>query len=398
MKITKIKIIKDLFLNIIGSFILTGILQLLVYPFMSSQMSTDRFGSLLTLMGLSNAIGSIFGGSLNNIKLINQHNYEKNDFKDFYILLNRVLGLSLISNISIVLIYRNQIGLIEAVCLIISTLLLVLRNYMNVYYRINLDYNRIIIHIFITAVGYIIGLALFRVLGIWSVTFFSGELMAFIYAYKTTDFKIEKNIKSNRFNKVNKELIQLVSSNSISNLLLYLDRVIINPILGPVDVALYYIASLVGKTVGIILNPMASIILTYLSKINNISRRKIFYTLSITSIVMGTIIYIISIPITPVIIKILYASDFIEAQKYFNLANLSVILMICGSLINPILLKSAPMFWQNIIQIIYSMLYLGLSIVLMIRYELYGFCIAGIISNFIRFLLIEAIGYYYTAT
>lgn len=397
MKITKGKVIKDILLSIVGSFIITAVLQLMVYPYISSQMTTSHFGSILTLMGFSNTVASIFGGSLNNIRLIKQDYYKLGRLSDFGVLIYRMNIMATILMIIVIMAFKTQINFMEAVSLIVATIFLILRNYMNVYYRINLDYGKIIIHLLFTGLGYIAGILIFKHIMIWPVVFCLGEICAFIYAYKTTEFKNEKRVKSDKFNEINRDFIQLSSSNCISSLLLYLDRIIINPILGPANVALYYIASLVGKTVGIVLNPIASIILTYLSKFTTISKRKVFYILSLISIIAGSVIYCISVPITPIIIKILYPNDFLEAQRYFNFANLSVIVMICGSLINPIVLKNAPMWWQNVIQILYCILYLGLSIVLMYKYSLYGFCIAGIISNVARLLLIEGVAYYYTA-
>ncbi|WP_346848498.1 hypothetical protein [uncultured Clostridium sp.] len=396
MVVTKGKVIKDLFLNIIGSFIVTATLQLMVYPFMSYKMSTASFGNILTLMGISNTITSIFGNSLNNIRLVKQEYYEENEFSDFRIIINRIIVITIISMMLVAVLFRNQITIIEAIFLIIATVFLMLRSYMNVYYRIKLDYNKIIIHLIFTAFGYLIGLLIFNYVKVWSIVFCVGEVSAFIYAYKTTNFKLEENIRSKNFKEVSSDFIQLSSSNCISSLLLYLDRILINPILGPSNVAIYYIASVVGKTVGIIFNPLSSIILTYLAKMKNTSMKKIFYLLSFTSIIMGSVVYLISIPITPIIIKILYPGQLSVVQPYFELANLSVILMICGALINPILLKSAPMWWQNVIQGIYCMLYLGLSVLLMIKWNLYGFCIAGIIANSIKFIMMEIVGYYYS--
>lgn len=396
MRITKGKIIVDLFINIVGTFMLTAILQLIVYPFISSKISTANFGSMLTLMGISNAMATVFGGSLNNIKLIKQDYYKDGELRDFRIIINRIMMITIISILLVIIIFRNQINFIESIFLTIMTIFLILRGYMNSYYRINLDYKRITIHLSFAGFGYLIGLLIFNYIRIWSIVFCIGEVFAFIYAYKSTDFKFEKKLKSNNFDEINKDFIQLSSSNLISNLLLYLDRIIINPILGSSNVALYYIASLVGKTVGIILNPLASIILTYISKIKNISSRKIFFILTLTSVLMGVVVYVASIPISPIIIKILYSNQISEVKPYFNIANLSVILMVCGSLINPLLLKYAPMWWQNIIQFIYSIVYLGLGIILMLKLGLYGFCIAGAIANGSRFILIELLAYHYT--
>lgn len=395
MNITKKKVIKDLSLNMIGYFLLTGITQLIVYPFISSKVSTIQFGSVLTLMGIANALTGVFGISLNNIKLIKQDYYIENKFKDFRVLINRIIVYTLISMMLVTILFYKQLNIIESIILNIATVFLMLRSYMNSYYRVNLDYVRIIKHLGLTGLGYLLGLSIFNYIGVWPIIFCMGEIFAFIYAYRTTDFKLETKVKSDKFDEVKKDFIQLSTSNFIANSILYLDRILINPILGASNVALYYIASVVGKTIGIVMNPITSILLTYLAKMKDKNSKNAFYILSSASIIMGLVIYLISIPMTPIIVKILYPGDYLSAKPYFNFANLSVIIMICGTIINPLLLKNAPIWWQNIIQIVYCILYLGGSIVLMIKWGVYGFCIAGILANSVKFIMMEIVAYHY---
>ncbi|MGG7178143.1 lipopolysaccharide biosynthesis protein [Clostridium paraputrificum] len=395
MELTKGKVLKDLILNILGSFVLTGTLQLIIYPLLGYKMSQEEYGRLLTLIGMSNAIGGILGNSLNNIKLLHQNDYEENDLKDFGILIKNMVIATVILTAGVVILYKDQISLINAIILIFATVFIVLRCYISVYYRIRLDYLAMLKQVVATVIGYVVGIAIFFIIPLWPIVFLLGELAAFLYAYFTTDFKYEKKEKSEKYNIVVKDFMQISLSNSVANLLLYLDRIIINPVLGASNVAVYFVASLVGKTAGIVLNPLSTIILTYLAKMKDSSSKKSFMILSLSSVVMGLTIFLVSIPLTPIIIKILYPNDYLAASPFFNLANLSVIIMICGSLINPLLLKNSPLYWQNIIQVIYGVLYIGGSTLLMQKYQLFGFCLAGIIANGIRMLLIWSIAFYY---
>lgn len=386
----------DLILNIIGSFFITGISQLIVYPLLSRQLGQLKFGSLLTLIGLSNVIGVVIGNSLNNVRLLKENEYVNRKINgDFKYLLSKSSMIAILIMIGISIIFHKQIRLIEAILLIISTILMIYRAYINVYYRIDLNYKLILLQMVVTGSGYLFGVVIFQFIHIWPIIFMFGELSAYIMGQFTTKYNKESSMKTKLFKETRSDFIQLASSNIIVNLLLYADRLLINPILGAANVSIYFVASLVGKTIGIVLQPIASVMLAYISKISNMNKRKSF--LSVVSIVMslGIIGYIIIMLITPVIIKIFYRNSLELAYPYFNLANLAGILMIMGSLIQPMILKFCSMKWQMITQSIYAVIYLLSNITLMKLNGLMGFCIATTISNGIRLIIFLVLGYVY---
>lgn len=394
-KVKKIKIVQDLLLNIMGSFILTGVSQLIVYPFLSDRLSVSHFGVILTLMGLANAIGTMFGASLNNTRLLNQYKDNSKTVGNYkYILKNTYIILITFGVISTIFFIKN-ISILEFFIFIMIPVFIMLRSYLNVYYRIELKYNFIFLHMAITGVGYCIGILLYNVIKLWPIIFLCGEICAFIFAYYTTNFRKEKVIKTKEYEYIKKEYIQLTLSNSIGSIMTYLDRLIINPILGASNVSIYFIASIIGKTLGIVLQPLASIILSYISKEKDVVGKRNFKIMLLMISIFGVSAYIISVLIAPSIIKVLYSDSFDLAVPYLNLANLSSIIMIMASLMQPISLKYCPLWWQMIIQGIYMCIYLILGILMMIDKELYGFCVASILANSIRLLLIIGVGYYY---
>lgn len=390
------KIYLDIFLNIISSLLITAVSQLVVYPILSNEFSAEKFGSILTLMGLSNAIAVIFGGTLNNIRLLRHGKYveEKCD-GDYYYILRITQVLTIITMAVGIIFFRNQITLIESIFLIILTSLTMLRSYMNVYYRINLNYKLIMIHMLAAAVGYILGIPLLKLTQLWPVIFLSGELIAFVFALKTTKFFSEPKIKTSLLNKTVSDSIQLLTSNFMGNILVYLDRLIINPVLGATSVSIYFVASMLGKTAGIVLKPISGVLLSYLARAKENNSKKIYLNMMIIIFLSGIVSILLFIPATPIVTKILYPKSLVQAAPYFFLANLASILSIMGSLLQPVVLKYCPLWWQIVIQIIYTIIYVAGGVGLMISMGLYGFCIAAVAANLSRYVLIALIGYYY---
>jgi O-antigen/teichoic acid export membrane protein len=392
----KFFILKDLMLNIIGMFFVTGILQLVVYPFLSRQVEPSNFGTILTVIGIGNALAVIFGSSLTNVKLLTQNEYVNElKFKDFKALVLKSILLIVPIMTAVSILYSKQSSVIGIILVNVITILIMLRAYMVSYYRIELNYKLILYHLIITGLGYLFGILLYSVVKYWEVVFLSGEITAFIFAYKTTKYKNEEYKTSQLYKKTQNEYIQLIASSAITNVMVYIDRILINPILGAASVAIFFIASLMGKTLGLVLQPLASIILTYISKDLKIDKKKLFMYYSIVITVSGIFLYILSIVFTPTLIKLLYPQSFNDVKDYLNIANLGAIISILGSLIQPFLLKYCPLWWQPTIEILYGTIYILGGIVLMSFMQLYGFCLISVIANLIRLLGLLLVGIYY---
>ncbi|HAT4248986.1 hypothetical protein [Clostridium perfringens] len=393
--ITKRKILNDLILNIMASIVLTATLQIFVYPFISNSVGIIEFGSILTIIGISNALGSMFGVSLNNVHLLNQNVLKDEDLGNFKILLKDSSIIITVIMIIFASIFFKQFNKFNYIIICIVSVFTMLRSYLGVYYRIELNYRYIFNNSILTSIGFLIGIVTFKLIKIWALIFLVGELFSFIYFFKTTNFKKQYYKRTDKFDKIRSEYFQLVSSNSIANILIYLDRIVINPILGPANVSIYFISSFVGKMFAIVLQPIASIILTYISKLEKINPKKIFNLMIVSLTIFGVGAFLVSIPITPIIIKILYPEAWNEVSKYFIFANLAAILMTVGSLLQPLTLKYAPLWWQGVIQSIYGFIYFIGGIFSMIYFQLIGFCILTILANLIRFILLIIVSYKY---
>lgn len=245
----------------------------------------------------------------------------------------------------------------------------------------------------VTSLGYIIGLLLSNFFGNWILAFLTGELFSSIYLIMTTDFVREEISITSRFKNVSYDYAQLTISNISGNLLLYLDRLLINPILGSSQVAVYYAASIVGKMMGIIIQPLTGVFLSYIARSDKNSGWIHFKKTFFLSVISAIGIYVITIVSAPFLIKLLYTDLYENAINIYKLANLGAIIQVCGNLLQPVLFKYCKLWWQNILQLVYAITYITLGIYLMNEQGLYGFAYAVIISNSIKYIMMVLIGY-----
>ena len=82
------KIFGDMTLNLIATAIPIVALQFIFLPILSDQMGGETYGLVITLITIFNVIPASFGNVLNNIRLLYENKYRKNQYTgDFQIIL-----------------------------------------------------------------------------------------------------------------------------------------------------------------------------------------------------------------------------------------------------------------------------------------------------------------------
>lgn len=378
---------KDFILNILASGIMTMSTQFLVYPFLSRIISSEEYGIVLILMGLSNAIAVALGNPLNNTRLLLQDEYlnveENGDF-------NYIFSRGILVNIIFVSIFsRLIIGSWDIYTLfaVIISLLTMFRAYFIVSYRLTIDYKKNVFASLCGLVGYVVGIGLAYITGLWGFIFILGELFSCMYIFITSkNLFLEKPRKTILYKTTINKYYMIMSGAILSTLMTYMDRFFIFPILGAEIVTQYNVSSLLGKTASILLTPISGVLLTYYVKEKEIKlstfvKRFLFFSLVIS------VFYLFIIFFGHEITYFLYPSLYASAADYIYLASLGSAIAILANTIQPTLLRYCDTRWQPVTQVVYITTYLILGLVLMNKYGLLGFCLAIIIANSVKLIL-----------
>ncbi|WP_270272378.1 lipopolysaccharide biosynthesis protein [Enterococcus gallinarum] len=384
------KIFFDFGLNIFAMIISTVLSQLIVYPLISQNYGSSNFGNILTLIAIVNITSVVIGGSLNNIRLIDSGNQRRQHYNSFFLC---VTTTGIITDVMLVKAFGFRMSVLEFTMYSALILLTSFRSYATVFFRLDLNYSKIFIHSVITSIGYLLGIVIFKQSS-WIGIFLIGELLSLTYLLFNTKvvdegltFSMKKQSIINYF--------QLLSSNLVSNGLLYFDRLFLQLLLGGTEVSIFYAASLFGKLAGTALQPISGVLLSYLSVEIEINPWKRFKQLSIMIFSMSSLIFISSYFLAPIMIKVLYPEISKESLRYVMTANLSSILLVSSNLLQPILLKYIKIYWQNITQISYAIIYILLSYYFSIDSGLSGFIFASILANSFRMIFFVCLCIFY---
>jgi O-antigen/teichoic acid export membrane protein len=386
---------RDIVLNFFASLVIVITLQLFIYPYLSKEFGKNIFGYILSLMGVVNTIALTFGSALDNTRLITYQDYKNIKYHaDFNIILKYGSLINVFITTLVIFVLADSINFIDAALLVLVTVLTMLRAYLGVEYRLKINYLSILFYNLSVSVGYVIGAFISSSIGAWQITFLCGELCALVFALFTTDFmKVRgKQQRTGLFKGTLKGFVQIAVSTMIANVLIYLDRFIIYPFMGGENVAIFFAASMFGKVISMVLQPVAGVILTYLAQWKQKMELIDFWKFNFALVVLSGIFYIFSIFLSPIVTGILYPDIMIDAKKILSLANMAAIIAAMGALTQPVLLKFCSTCWQIVLQVIFGVSYFLSGVILLNIYGLPGFCAAALISSVLRLIIMWIVG------
>lgn len=375
------KIILDFILNSLASFIPILTLQFVILPMVSTNVTATEYGKILTIVGLLHLFSGSMGNVLNNIRLINFKKYKELKLKgDFAVF----LLFFIIINISVTTLgmwyYDNISNPINIVLILAVSMLILISGYADVEFRINLSYKKILINGICLTVGYLIGLYTFVYTKQWEFIYLSGYFCSVFFIWKNTSILKESLVKTSEYLKTRKSVLFLLVSGLLLGTTVYIDRLLLYPLLGGVAVSIYYTSTLLGKTISLALQPIASVLLSYLVHAEKIDMKKMM-TLLLAMLLLGVVGYFIVIVISRPLLSLMYPQFVEAALNYIYITTLSSILIIMSNVLNPILLRFYNLKWQLSINFIYIVIYLIASLILADQYHLMGFVIGALIAS-----------------
>lgn len=255
----------DFFINILASVIYTFARQIVVFPLLAARLTETDYGTLLTVAGLANVCTAMIGGSLNNIRLIEDSRYqEKGLLGDFNVLC--LLG-SVVSALFAAVLWHlfglsGLTGLLLAAYLIISNLY----QYATAFFRLELNFKRALWCNVAVSAAYCAAALVFATAELWPAVFLVGEGAGLLFVFKMTPFFREPLTRTPLLSATLVTLLTYMATNLIGNLLTYADRMILYPILGGEGVSYYSTASFFGKSAGIVMVPIAGVLLGYFAQ------------------------------------------------------------------------------------------------------------------------------------
>ncbi len=376
-----------------GALVLNGVLQLLVYPSLAAVLGAEANGTVLYIMALVNILGPSIGQALNNSRLVLRRDMDvTNGDYNCTVLVYSAVGIAgafLFSHI-------NAPGTISdggfAAVITVLMLLTIFRYYGDVEYRLSLNYRRYFIYYALCGAGCAAGYLVFRKNGYWPLIFLLGEAAAIAYAAaKGSVFRRFFSV-SRFFRPVLTKGGVLVLSYFVTNLTLNIDRVYLKSALGGEAVTVYYVVSLIGKTLVLFIAPVNTVIISYLTREETRVTRSRFLKFSGIGIAVSAVFFLLCEAATPIFIRLFYPSLYEAAAPLITVVTISQILAMLSAYLFIIALTFTGEKWQLLLQTLHLVLVVVLITAVTPRSGLMGFSAAVLAANLIRAAAVIVLG------
>lgn len=383
------KIVSNTAYTIGGALLMNGVLQILIYPLLNRMMGSDQLGELLYLMGLVAILCPSVGQALNTSRLVVRRDYEvKNGDYNFLLLLFGGIG----TVITLVVAKKSMVSLPVILWTAILLLTTIFRYYGDVEYRLNLNYKRYFIYYCVLTVGYVAGFGIYFLTENWFWVFVTGEVASLIYLgitgsvfhgfWKTSPFLGEAFRRG----------VFLVFSYLITNLTLNIDRLVLEHLIGHLAVTQYYVTSLIGKTLVLLVAPVNTIIISYLTRKKERMDRKQFLIFTGIGGAVSLAFFVGAQIGTPIFVKLFYGDLYESVRGMVTVVNLSQILGVFSAYLFIVVLTFTEEKWQFILQVVHLVVITALVLIFTQKRGIMGFAVSVLIANGIRVAAVILLG------
>lgn len=379
-------------LKTMGSTLLIAFsLQFITYPVMNHLVGNETFGQILTIYTILTVTSVVLGNTLNNIRLINVNHFNKENYYIKFILTFSISTAIATIVLFVVFTCMFNINFVEVCLLILLNILMCLRIYLNVFFRMALKYNQILATAVIQFIGMMIGLLVFRFIDHWFVIFLVSELFAVLFTIFLLR-SITMGEETEPKHHILQDYIMLLMTNGLNNLNLYLDRIILLPIIGGTAVTISFLATFIGKMLATFLYPINNVILSYISVLDNKNIKKQYMTINVYSLIAVIAVMVVCYPMTIFVVSTLYHVDTEKFASFIIIGNIGVLFNAISIMIQTLNTKHASITRQANFITIHTIFSIVITIVMTISFGLIGFFWTTLISNIVKYVALNIIG------
>ena len=380
------RFVGDVALNLIATAVPLFILQLVILPGLATMVGEEQYGQIVTITSVFMLVSGSFGSALNNSRLISNELYENEhvtgDYNFFLVVLTAVNAVIVLA---FTYLLSPQIDMVDLIIAGLIACVNLMIQYGNVHFRLALNYKKVMINSILLAAGYAVGYLLFRFSGRWVYVYLFGFIFSSLFIINTTNMVQEGLRRTKLFPVIQKQVLYLLGSSILVSASVYLDRIILYPILGGAQVAIYFSATAIPKMISLVADPITGVILSYLAKMKEISKSR-YLRVFLLLLMIGVVGYFVIIIVTPFILSLLYPQYQERAVKYIPITGLTTIIIVCCNMLNALAIRFRSIKWQLILNASYVAMSLLLAILGNLVSGMEGFCVGLLIAAVLKLI------------
>lgn len=372
----------DLIYTFMATVVLNVVLQVVIYPLINRIYGENVTGDILYFIGIIYIVPQALGTSISNVRLMirKECDITNRDFVPFAVILSALSAI-----ICGFVGFWDSDNFIFPICFGLFSVLYFLRMYVSVEFRLNLKFKGYFFYFLAISIGYLVGFGLYLLTDIWLLIFTVGEAVALIYSFVWGKMFKNDGLSGNR-KKITKELILVGLSIMVRDCVNQFDKVILKQIVSSGMVTHYHVVSLISKTIMMLVQPINTLILSYLTvKDSTLTKKQLVKFTGIT-LGCGAVFYLGCIIGTPIFIRLFYPELYDAVMPYNLIVNLGIILGFISTMFMSILLTQGKTAIQMVIQCVWGVAYIIAAYYFVSQYQLWGMAYVTLVANAVKLI------------
>ena len=366
------------------------LLQFVVYPLIAKKLGAEANGSFLAMIALNYMMANLTAGTLVNVRILRQGEYEKQKVRGDFNLLLAVFAVITMMVVSIgTLVYGQQDVTVGKVALSVTVAWLFLyHDYIVAQYRIEHRFGNILVNNLLLCGGYLLGIAcLYWVAPLWQIVFIVPYVLTAIYDLKHTDYIREGMGRTVLLKGTCRHYLLLLGSTVLGTLVTYGDRLILYPVLDGASISVFVSAQLIGKMLQMISTPVSTFLLAHLVKKEQLSVRvKVKWLLA--AVAGCGVMYAACVVVGGSMLWLLYPEWADLSIQYVPITAANGLVRMLNVLLNVFVLRYCAGKYQVVKSAVYLAAYVLFSFVLLNLFGLYGFAAGNLAASVMEFGLL----------
>jgi hypothetical protein len=171
-----------------------------------------------------------------------------------------------------------------------------------------------------------------------------------------------------------------------------MDRLALKYMIGDLAVTQYYVTSLLGKTLVLLVAPVNTILISYLTRQEKKMNRRQFLMFAGAGALVSAVFFLGTQIGTPLFVWLFYRNLYESVRPLTAMVNLTQILSLFSAYLFMVVLTFAEEKWQLFLQSVHLVVMGALVLFFTPKYGIVGFAVAALIANGIRILAVLFLG------
>lgn len=374
-------------LNAVAFGLIIAVQQILVFPALSRMVDIKAFSSTILLVTLSTVVVNVVGGEASNVALLRSGVYRKSDlpWDSARILVSGLVVFVLSSVIATVVLGLGPTIVVQYIAI---TALGVVRTYGVTPDKAIDRFGRVVVVHAAYVLGAIIGLLFVPSVGSPYLPFLVGEVISVsVVALMRKRHRVVKLalVKTREYKTTLMIFIQIAVVALLMNLVSYLDRLVVIPLLGAAALSVYYAASALSKSLIMLTNPVANALLSRLGSVEDERSAALFARASVISLVSLGGFGMLSYALSLIGLKFLYPAFFESAIPIVLPVAVAAGAACASDLLRPLIMRFVPTSRFLVFNIAYACIFVASVAGFSASWGLPGFAWASALARGILF-------------